>query len=460
MSDVIEHAPAVPPRLQPLHAQIAEQMVRLRVPGVGLGILEDGAEHVAGFGVTNVDHPAPVAGETLFQNGSITKTLTALAAMRLVEAGTLELDAPVRTYLPDLRVADAAVAAAVTMRHLLTHTAGWEGDYLIFTDRGRGDDALASFITQLADLPQLTPLGTVWAYNNAGFYLAGRVIEVLTGQTFEQALRELVLAPLGMHHAFFFPEEVMLHSFAVGHHEADGKPKVAAPWPIPRSANPAGGITSNPPDLLRYARFQLGDGTAADGTRLLTRESLDRLHTPVQAAGPGESIGLAWFIRDVGGVRLLRHGGGTNGQIALLLCAPARDFALVLLTNSSRGGELIDHISDWALREYLGIVEPEPAPLALSAAELAPFVGRYVSTLNLLELSLRDASLQLDVRPNANYPGDPPPPPPSARVAFAAPDQLVILDGPMQGAKGEFLRGPDGSLAWLRLGGRLHRYQA
>src|SRR5687768_12400291 len=104
-------------------------MERLHVPGVAVGVQHEGKEHTAGFGVTNVDHPVPVDADTLFQIGSTTKTVTGTVAMQLVESGMLDLDAPVRTYLPDLRLSNEAVAGAVTMRHLFTHTAGWVGDY-------------------------------------------------------------------------------------------------------------------------------------------------------------------------------------------------------------------------------------------------------------------------------------------------------------------------------------------
>ena len=88
--------------------------------------------------------------------------------MRLVESGVLDLDAPIRNYLPDFRMRDADVTARVTMRHLMTHTGGWEGDY--FLDTGDGDDALERYVAAMAELPQLTPLGTQWSYNNAAFY--------------------------------------------------------------------------------------------------------------------------------------------------------------------------------------------------------------------------------------------------------------------------------------------------
>lgn len=122
---------------------IAERMQHYQVPGAALGIIHDGREHMAGFGVTSVENPLPVNEDTLFQIGSTTKTVTGTAAMRLAEMGKLDLDMLVRTYLPEFRMADDTVAATVTLRHLFTHMGGWFGDY--FDDTGMGDDALAKY---------------------------------------------------------------------------------------------------------------------------------------------------------------------------------------------------------------------------------------------------------------------------------------------------------------------------
>ena len=121
--------------------RIPDAMVQHKVPGVALGIVCEGREFMKGFGVTNVRHPLPVDEKTLFQIGSTTKTFTATAVMRLVEDGKLALDEPIRTYLPDFRMRDHEVTTRLTMRHLLTHTGGWDGDF--FPDTGNGDDALA-----------------------------------------------------------------------------------------------------------------------------------------------------------------------------------------------------------------------------------------------------------------------------------------------------------------------------
>src|SRR5690349_24344474 len=172
------------------------KQAELGVPGVAIGGLDGGKEQREAFGVTSIDNPLPVTSSTRFQTGSITKTFTGTAVMLLVEQGLLDLDTPVREYVPELSLADPATSSGVTLRHLLSHTGGWVGDY--FDDTGWGDDAAARYVAGMAALPQLTPLGELWSYNNAGFVLAGHAIERVTGSPYEDVVHELILAPLGM----------------------------------------------------------------------------------------------------------------------------------------------------------------------------------------------------------------------------------------------------------------------
>jgi len=429
-----------------------ESLERLGVPGASIGVEHDGAEDAAGFGVTSIEHPLEVDAETLFQIGSITKTVTGTLALQLVEKGVLDLDAPIRRYLPALRLGDDDVAERVTTRHLLTHTGGWFGDY--FADPSRGDDALERILPELAELPQLAPLGQVWSYCNSGFYVAGRVIEVLTGKPFESAARELVLEPLGMSRSFFFPEEVLSHRFAVGHRDEDGQTIVARPWALARAAGVAGGIASSVRDLLRYARFHLGQEPGP-----LTRESLAIMREPQIQTGDRD-MALTWFVREVEGVALAEHDGGTNGQMAHLMLAPEAGFALAILTNHSpAGNDVLRELSRVALRLYLGVEEPELEPIDLSPEQLAEYAGDYSNPWADVELRAEERRLVGQTTPKAGFPtkDTPPlPPPPPATLAFYDTDRVFVEEGPLTGTQSDFVRDDDGSIAWFRSGGRLH----
>lgn len=444
---------------------VTESMQRLRVPGVAVGIYNKGQEYTAGFGVTNINHPLPVDSDTLFQIASISKTFTATTTMRLVEQGKLDLDTPLKTYLPELKLADPDVTEKVTLRHVFTHRGGWTGDY--FGDFGRGDDALAKNVASMADLEQLTPLGYTFSYNNAGYALAARSIEVVTGKPFEHVVKELVLEPLGMNRTFYFTEDVVPHRFAVGHvvHFDETRPtEVAEPWAWPRTSAALGGLISNVKDLLRYARFQMGDGSVEgpDGQKIqILKPETMRMMQSKQApgGGPGESMGIAWMLREVGDIKLFGHGGAAHAQMSILQMAPNQDFAITVLTNGSIGTNVYGDIVKWAFETFLGVPDEEAKHLQLDSEELSSYAGEYEATLTHLNIELRDGQLWVQAEPLKPFPGGTKkgPTPPEVRLAFTGPDVVVSLDFPSKGAAGEFLRDENGAITWFRFGGRIHK---
>jgi CubicO group peptidase (beta-lactamase class C family) len=444
-------------KFQTVCDEIPREMERLKIPGVAFGIWDQGQERTAGFGVTSVENPLPVDAGTLFQIGSISKTFLATTAMRLVEMGKLSLDEPVRAYLPGLRMAGEGVAERVTLRHLLTHTGGWLGDY--FNDFGSGEDALATMVAKIAGLPQITPLGKYYSYNNAGFYLAGRAIEVVYGKPYETAVKELVIDPLGLEKTFFFPGEVMTYRFVVGHQVFDGQAKVARPWPVGRSIHPAGGVISTVKDLLCYARFHMGNGMAPDGNCLLSPESLSQMQTPQCEATGLSKMGITWFITPTDRGAVIGHGGATKGQETTLRMVPERDFAVTILTNCDQGGTLTDEIYKLALKVYSGITFPQAVPLPMSEAETSPYLGNYDSYADTADLTWKDSELWMQVVEKGGFPTpDTPagPNPPPVRMAFYDADKAILLDEPYKDSRVEFQRNPEGKVEWMRLSGRIH----
>jgi len=437
--------------------RIPDAMVRHKVPGVALGIVCEGREFMKGFGVTNVRHPLPVDEKTLFQIGSTTKTFTATAVMRLVEDGKLALDEPIRTYLPDFTMRDPEVTTRLTMRHLLTHTGGWDGDF--FPDTGNGDDALARYVKLMADLPQLTPLGTILSYNNSAFSLAGRVVEAVTGKTYEAALKDLVLEPLKLQHSFLFPTDAMTHCFAVGHETIADKTVVLRPWQLTRACSPAGGITASMIDQLRYARFHLGDGTAVDGARILTAESIAIMQTPGSAGWLDIKMGLAWRTYDIGGLRRVFHGGGTHGQISSFTMTPGRKFGLALATNAMSGGLFILDVTKGLVAKFLGNDNPEPVEIPMTPLQLAEYSGRYTrSQGGDIEVKTEAGKLMMQPYPKGGFPTEDTPPgptPPPFQVGLIGEDRVAMVDPAIKDIQGEFIRNPDGSIAWLRWGARI-----
>jgi CubicO group peptidase (beta-lactamase class C family) len=429
-------------------------------PGVAVGVLHRGRAFAQGFGITSIEAPSPVDEETLFQIGSTTKTFTATAIMRLVEKKELDLDVPVRQYLRDLKLKDSDVTKKVTLRHLLTHTGGWAGDF--FPETGRGDDAVERLVEMLAKIPQLTPLGEVWHYNNAGFVLAGRVLEKATGQTYEQAVRELVIDPLGMTRSFLFADEAIAYRIAAGHVAKTFKSKqhtIQKPWALERSSGPSGAIIADVVDQLRWAQFNMGDGRAPNGTRLLRKSTLKKMQTPQAPAGSiADHVGFSWLLSDLDGVRLVAHGGTTYGHLTAFDMVPERKFAVTVLTNSTRGGEVHRAVVKKALDLYLGIKHDPPKPGPIDGLQVDRFAGRYVDAFKTYAIVVEPAGRKLKGRFEIleEEDSDGPVPPPF-RLAFYEPDKVVIQGGRLDGLVADFLRDKRGRVQWLRYGGRILR---
>ena len=435
-----------------------------KVPGVAVGILHDGEEHYTYHGVTSLENPLPVDERTLFQIGSTTKTYTATTIMRLVDEGRIRLDERVRAYVPEFRVQDENAAATVTVLQILNHTAGWTGDFIC--DTGAGDDALARYVERMAELKQVNPPGTIASYNNASLTLAGRLIEKVTGKVYEHAIKELLLDPLNLSQSFFFGGDVMTRRFAVGHahRESDGSVAVARPVLLPRSAAPAGGIWATARDQIRYARFHMGDGAAESGARVLSERSLRLMQEPtcsLDGGGLGDSVGISWMIRDVGGVRLVSHGGTTNGQQAAFSFAPQHGFAIAVLTNSSKGIQVEQELVKWALATFLGVADAEPEILQLDTTALQEYAGAYRSDTSIVTLAVSDRTLQVSLAYTEEglqlyrtVSEDAPQIPPPFDIGLIGDDRYAVLNGPYKGLKGAFVR-RDGRISGMDLGGRL-----
>ena len=460
------YGPRMPPRKSldaELRAKVDEARTRLKVPGAAVGVLLDGRETVAVSGVTSVDNPLEVTDSTLFAIGSTSKTFTATALMSLVEKRKLALDDRVTKHLPSFRLRSREATAALTVRHLLTHTGGWDGD--IEGDHGWGADALDRFVRALRTQPQLTPVGTVWFYNNSGFAVAGRIIEVITGMSFDAAVRKLVLEPAGLDQTFLLPTEVFSRRFAVGHMSTESGPQVAHTWALDRSGGPLGGVFSSVRDQLGYARLHLGDGTGGDGKRVLRRATLAQMQRPQFVAGNfADHVGLSWMIRDLDGVRTVGHGGNvSNLQLSTFVMAPQRGFAVTVLTNSGSGAALGAEIESWVLDKYLRLTRPPERSVSVPEAARRAYTGRYTSKLFVADIAVDATGLTMTSHFNIDINDVPEDQRDMVRQMLGAKPTPVHLDmlgndrvATEGGSRGEFLRqARDAPVRWFRWGGRL-----
>jgi CubicO group peptidase (beta-lactamase class C family) len=328
----------------------------------------------------------------------------------------------------------------------------------------RGEDTLRNFVASITKLMQVAPPEAAWSYNNAGFSIAGRVIESVTGTSINRAIRELVFQPLGLEHAGTTAGDFITQRFAAGHSTRAGTTALIRPF-SPSTSVTAGGIGVCIADLLTYARFHLGDGTA--GTeRMLRRESLEQLRAPqLRKHSTDDDIGIGWHLRTVGGVRTASHGGTLGGHILLLEIVPERNFAIAILTNANTGWRVIQDVEREALKSYLGLsyapnqaiahrglVETLPSATPLvTQPDFAPYVGTYERPSNSVVVRSEGGKLLVQERPNTGTAGA------EMSIAFFGPDRAVVMDGADRGQSIEFVRDAAGVVQWVRVVGRIAR---
>ena len=393
MATTTSTTPALQERLDALREQHG-------VPAASVAVLRGDEIDAAASGVLNLATGVEATTDSLFQIGSITKVWTATLALQLVDEGRIELDVPVRRYLPGFRVADEGVSEAVAIRHLLTHTSGIDGDH--FADTGRGDDVLERYVETCADLPQVHPLGATMSYCNTGFTVLGRVLEVVTASVWDDLLRTRLVEPLGLTHTATLPEDILRFRAAIGHIQPPGQELAPAPaWGLPRTSGPAGAICSTATEVLAFAGLHLRDGLAPDGTRLLSEESARAMRerqVEVPTGGIGESEahwGLGWSVFTWSGRTLVGHDGGTIGQAAFLRVIPDSGAAVALLTNGGDPFGLYRDLCGELLAEVAGVaMPPEPVPPeSPPAVDEARYVGRYGREGAVFEVVARDGGL-------------------------------------------------------------------
>ncbi|MGH9195019.1 MAG: serine hydrolase domain-containing protein, partial [Acidimicrobiia bacterium] len=371
-----------------------------KVPGAALGILSDGQVTEVAAGVVNLNTGVKATPDTVWQIGSMTKAWTATVVMQLVDEGLVDLDAPIQKYLPDFKLADPDVSANVTMRHLLAHTSGMDGDN--FEDFGRGDDCLEKYVASCAALKQTHALGETMSYCNTGYSIAGRVIEVLTDKLWDQAMKERLFAPLGMTHTSTLPEETLLFSNAVGHVSLKpGDPAQVAPiWMLPRICGPMGLINSTVRDCLKFAQLHLNNGRTQEGAQVLSSDSVQQMQAS-QVEVPdrytlGSHWGVGWILFDWDGHRLYGHDGNTIGQAAFLRVLPEANVAIAMLTNGGRASSVYREIYSEILTELGGVkVPPLPKmPKKPVELDLQPYAGAYERLAVRIDLQIEGNKLE------------------------------------------------------------------
>lgn len=366
-------------------ARLDELRAAHHVPGASLAVLVDGRAHELASGVLHRGTGVEATTDSLFQVGSITKVHTAIVIMRLVDEGRLDLDAPVRAVLPDFAVADETASKTITVRQLLSHTSGLTCDFT--HDTGRGDDCLAKYVEAAREVALDLDPGTGSSYSSVGYNVLGRIIEVLTGLTWDAAVAEYLCAPLGLAHTVSLPEDALRFRVSMSHLGEPGRlPDPAPSWnPLPRSAAPYGGqLNATAADLVTLAKMHLDGGLAADGTRVLSEESVALMQrrevdSPDKWTVFADGWGLGWTLYDWNGAFGYGHDGATIGHYGFLRVEPVAGFVFALLTNGGGSRNLYQDLFAEMLAEFTGAVMPATFGPAEQppAVDVSAFTGVY-----------------------------------------------------------------------------------
>jgi CubicO group peptidase (beta-lactamase class C family) len=357
---------------------------RHRVPGATLAVGVGDELFDFATGVLSVDTGVETTPNSVFQIGSNTKVFTATLVMQLVDSGQVDLDQPVRRYLKDFALADPTAAQEITVRQLLVHTSGIQGDY--FQGFGRGDDAIEKYVASLAEIDLVHRPGQMWSYCNSGFVVAGRLAEVVSGKPFDQLLKENLCQPLGLERTTVLAEEMVAQRCAAGHVPGPGSNPVVPPVVLMQYGQAPAGTrtTATAAELVRFVQMHLHSGAGPNGDQVLSSAAVAamqevQVNKPLLSTSALAAQGLGWALQQWDGKRVIGHGGGTIGQLSFLQCVPEEQLVVALLTNSTTGGKVWLELGRWLFDELAGVemaraLEPPESPPHLN---LARYTGTY-----------------------------------------------------------------------------------
>ena len=346
-----------------------------QVPGIAVAIVKDGKVVLAkGYGQRKLGAPAPVTPETLFAIASNTKAFTTAALAMLVDEGKLGWDEPVTKYMPSFQMYDPYVTREMTVRDLLTHRSGMglgAGDLMFFpsTDLSRAD-----IIHRLRFIKPATSFRSAYAYDNLLYLVAGQLIPAVTGQSWDDFVKQRIFQPLGMTHTYANSEGLFSGGdVATPHSRLSGKLE-----PLPFSSHdnnaPAGSINSCVADMAKWLIVRLNDGDMGGGKRLFSAAQAREMWSAVTILpidGPsGDSpalaavrpnfaaYGLGWRLSDYRGHKLVGHTGGLAGYVSRVALVPDMKLGVVVLTNQEAEGAHLA-IAETVLDYYMGVEPPD-----------------------------------------------------------------------------------------------------
>ena len=382
-----------------IDAYVEGQMHRLNMPGVSLAIVEgDQIVHLRGFGRARPGGEAPTP-QTPFFIGSLTKSFTALAVMQLVEAGKIDLDAPVQRYLLWFRVADPEASAQMTVRHLLNQTSGLPGllGMANLADLDSHPDATERQARALSTLKLTRPVGSEFEYSNTNYNVLGLIVEAASGESYADYIQNHIFNPLGMSRSYTSKVVAQQNDLAMGHRYWFGHPFPAPNLSIPSSSLPSGQLISCAADMARYLIAHLNGGHYGD-VQTLSRAGIDELLCgAAEISEMGLSLGsygMGWVSQGTGESRIVSHSGIVPDFGAFMALVPEQKKGMVLLVNANNAmiKMTYDEVGMGAAQRLAG--EP-PSPARFGAL---PWVMRGMLLIPILQIVGVVATLRLSSR--------------------------------------------------------------
>jgi len=371
-----------------IDAHIERQMKRLNIPGVALAIVEDDEiVHLRGFGLARPSGEAPTP-QTPFVVGSLTKSFTALAVMQLVEEGKVELDAPVRRYLPWFRVADSQASAQMTVRHLMNQTSGLPqlSGLRPLADFDDSPDASEQQARALSTLELTRPVGSAFEYSNMNYNLLGLIVEAASGEPYEAYIQNHIFAPLEMTHSYTSQALAKQNGLAVGHRYWFAIPFAAPNMPVPHGSLPAAVLISSSEDMARYLIAHLNEGRF-DDVQILSPASIDELHHPaveVNAIGfPSGRYGMGWFIEETGRTKIVSHPGTLPDFFAYMAILPEQKKGVVLLVNAN---QMMMDLAQWEFGAGVAKLLAGERPIPNRSGAIIPWALRSLPLIPALQI--------------------------------------------------------------------------
>jgi CubicO group peptidase (beta-lactamase class C family) len=318
-----------------IDAYLQSRMRIANIPGLALGVVRGGqVVYLKGYGIAGPDGRS-VTPQTQFILGSTSKSFTALAVMQLVEAGKIDLDAPVTSYLPWFRTADLIASNQITVRNLLNQDsglgvfAGRQG----LADNDQSSTALEQGVRQYAGLELSRPVGRAYEYTNVNYAILGMIVQAVSQKPYEEFVQSEIFSPLDMKHSAAAITDPVVKDIASGYRYWFFWPAVFEA-PYPRRMTPAGFLISTAEDMSHYLIAQLNGGAYAK-QQVLSSQGIDTLHTAGAKMGPSSSYGMGWIIRGQPGSRIIDHTGDTSNFHSNMLLLPDQQIGIVILTNIS-----------------------------------------------------------------------------------------------------------------------------